>query len=66
MTNYQKREANYQAGFNSLNIRRTLLGIKKSSQAYKDIMSGYNAAKRERIAAFDQRITDETATENER
>ena len=51
MTNYQKREANYKAGYNSENIRRTLLGIKKNTQAYKDIMSGYNAAKRERVAA---------------
>ncbi|MCP4256587.1 MAG: hypothetical protein GY774_03560 [Planctomycetes bacterium] len=50
MNNYQKREANYNIGFNSVNIRRSLLGIKKGSQAYTDIMSGYKAAKRERIA----------------
>ena len=51
MNNYQKREANYKKGFESHNIRRTLLGIKKNTQAYKDIMSGYNAAKRERVAS---------------
>ena len=49
MTRYQKREANYLAGFNSENIRRTLLGVKRGSQTYNDIMAGYRAAKRDRI-----------------
>ena len=51
MTNYQSREANYKAGYDSANIRRTLLGIKKGTQKYTDIMAGHAAAKRMRIAS---------------
>ncbi len=51
MTKYQIREANYATGYESENIRRTLLGVKKGTQKWADIMSGHNAAKRMRIAS---------------
>ena len=43
-----KTYADYLIGFETKNIRRALLGLKKNSRRYKEIMSGYNAAKRQR------------------